>query len=61
LNGLVAATTARYIADGKIRPGLRYLAEAVDAASLVATLKSAGVQQTECVEAEGRSDGAGGD
>jgi hypothetical protein len=54
LNGLVAATTARCIADGKVRPGLRYLAEAVDAAGFVATLKSAGVHQTECVEVEGR-------
>lgn len=61
LNGLVAATMARYVADGKVRPGLRYLAEAVDAAGFVATLKSAGVQQTECVEAETRSVSAGGD
>jgi saccharopine dehydrogenase-like NADP-dependent oxidoreductase len=51
INGLVAATVARLIAEGKgVQPGVHFLAEAVDPIPFLAELRTAGVEQSETVE-----------
>jgi hypothetical protein len=48
VNGVALATTARMVANGKgVRPGVRYLFEAVEPTTLMAELRKAGVKQTE--------------
>ncbi len=48
INGLVPAIVARMIAEGKsIRPGVHFLADAVDPMILIAELRKAGIEQTE--------------
>jgi hypothetical protein len=54
VNGLAAATVARLLAEGNgVRPGVHFLAEAVDPISLMAELRKAGVEQSERVEPPG--------
>jgi hypothetical protein len=48
MNGLVPAIVGRMISEGKsVRPGVHFLAEAVDPIAFMAELKKAGVEQTE--------------
>jgi hypothetical protein len=48
MNGLVPAIVGRMISEGKcVRPGVHFLAEAVDPVAFMAELKRAGVEQTE--------------
>jgi hypothetical protein len=48
MNGLVPAIVGRMISEGKsVRPGVHFLAEAVDPITFMAELKKAGVEQTE--------------
>jgi hypothetical protein len=48
MNGLVPAIVGRMISEGKsVRPGVHFLAEAVDPIIFMAELKKAGVEQTE--------------
>jgi hypothetical protein len=48
INGLVPALVARLISQGKsVRPGVHYLADAVDPIAFMAELQKAGVEQTE--------------
>src|SRR5579871_569277 len=57
INGIVPATVARLIAEGRIvRPGLNYLSAAVDPIAFMAELRKAGVQQTEDWNLAGMSD-----
>lgn len=47
INGFVPAILARLISEGKsIRPGVHFLADAVDPITLMAELRKAGVEQT---------------
>ena len=51
INGLVAATVARKIADGNdVKPGVRNLADAVDSVAFMAELRKKGLEQTERIE-----------
>jgi hypothetical protein len=57
INGIVPATVARMIAEGRIvRPGLNYLSAAVDPLAFMAELRKAGVQQIEDWNLAGISD-----
>jgi saccharopine dehydrogenase (NAD+, L-lysine-forming) len=48
MNGLVPAIVGRMISEGKsVRPGVHFLADAVDPIAFMAELKKAGVEQTE--------------
>jgi len=48
MNGLVPAIVGRMISEGKcVRPGVHFLAEAVEPVAFMAELKRAGVEQTE--------------
>ena len=48
MNGLVPAMVARLISQGKlVRPGVHFLADALDPISFMEELKKAGVEQTE--------------
>jgi hypothetical protein len=48
INGLVIATAARWVAEGSgVRPGVHFLAEAVDPVRFMEELRRAGVAQTE--------------
>jgi hypothetical protein len=48
INGLVAATTARIVAeDDGVQKGVRFLAEAIEPGSFLAALRKAGVEQTD--------------
>jgi hypothetical protein len=51
VNGLVPATVARMIAEGKgIETGVHYLSTSVDPTAFMAELRKAGVEQTENFE-----------
>jgi hypothetical protein len=51
MNGVVPAMVARMISEGKsVRPGVHYLADAVDPIVFMAELKKAGVEQTESLK-----------
>lgn len=47
LNGLVAATVARMISEGKCIPGVNYLSSALDASDLVGELSRGGIEVSE--------------
>jgi hypothetical protein len=48
MNGVVPALVARLIAQGQfVRPGVRFLSDAVDPVMFLAELRNAGVEQTE--------------
>jgi hypothetical protein len=48
IHGLVLATVARSIAEGKcVRAGVHFLSDAVDPIAFMAELRKAGVEQTE--------------
>jgi saccharopine dehydrogenase (NAD+, L-lysine forming) len=52
INGLVPAIAARMIAEGQsVRPGVHFLADAVDPFTFMSELKKAGVEQTESLTA----------
>ncbi len=52
MNGLVPATTARMISEGKsVQPGVHFLGDAVDPITFMGELKTAGVEQTESFKA----------
>jgi hypothetical protein len=49
--GLVTATVARMISEGRrVKPGVHFLASAVDPSEFMAELRRAGVDQTENFE-----------
>jgi hypothetical protein len=51
MNGVVPAMGARMMSEGKsVRPGVHYLADAVDPIVFMAELKKAGVEQTESLK-----------
>ena len=51
MNGLVPAIVGRMISEGKfVRPGVNFLAEAVDPITFMAELNKAGVEQTESLK-----------
>jgi hypothetical protein len=51
INGLVVATVARLVAEGKgVRPGVHFLSDAVDPTAFMAELRKGGVEQSESVE-----------
>lgn len=51
VNGLVPATVARMISEGKgVQTGVHFLANAVDPVALMAELRKSGVEQTETFE-----------
>jgi hypothetical protein len=51
VNGLVAATVARLISEGKgVQPGVHFLADAVDPIAFMAELRKGGVEPSERVE-----------
>jgi hypothetical protein len=51
INGLVAATVARLISEGNgVRPGVHFLADAVDPIAFMAELRRGGVELNECIE-----------
>jgi hypothetical protein len=51
INGLVVATVARLIAEGKgVQPGVHFLSDAVDPIAFMAELHKGGVEQGESVE-----------
>jgi hypothetical protein len=51
VNGLVAATVARLVCEGKgVRPGVHFLADAVDPLAFMAELRKGGVEPSERVE-----------
>jgi hypothetical protein len=51
INGLVAATVARLVSEGKgVRPGVHFLADAVDPSAFLADLRRGGVELKEAVE-----------
>jgi hypothetical protein len=48
INGLVVATVARLLSEGKgVRPGVHFLADAVDPIAFMAELRKGGVEQSE--------------
>jgi hypothetical protein len=52
INGLVPATAARMISEGKsVQPGVHFLGDAVDPITFMGQLKTAGVEQTESFKA----------
>jgi hypothetical protein len=54
VNGLVIATVARLIAEGRgVRPGVHFLADAVDPIAFMAELRKGGVGPGESVEPAG--------
>jgi hypothetical protein len=54
INGLVAATVARLIAEGKgVRPGVHFLADAVEPIAFMAELRKGGIEVSERVEPVG--------
>jgi hypothetical protein len=51
INGLVVATVARLISEGKgVRPGVHFLTDAVDPIAFMAELRKGGVEQCERVQ-----------
>ena len=51
INGLALATVARMIADGRgVKPGVHFVADAVDSAILIAELRKGGIELTEKLE-----------
>jgi hypothetical protein len=51
INGLVVATVARLVAEGKgVRPGVHFLSDAMDPIAFMAELRTGGVEQNESVE-----------
>jgi hypothetical protein len=51
INGLVLATVARILSEGQgVRPGVHFLADAVDQVAFMAELRKGGVEQTDKVE-----------
>jgi hypothetical protein len=51
INGLVIATVARLVAEGKgVRPGVHFLSDAVDPIAFLAELRKGRVEQSESIE-----------
>jgi hypothetical protein len=54
VNGLAVATVARLLAEGKgVRPGVHFLADAVDPVAHMAELRKGGIEQSERTEPAG--------
>jgi hypothetical protein len=52
INGLVMATVARLISEGKgVRPGVHFLTDAVDPIAFMHELRTAGIELSENIEA----------
>ena len=51
-HGLVLATVARMVCQKQVKPGVHFLADAVDPESLMAELRSVGIGHTEHIEAQ---------